>query len=357
MEIVRTTSPAASQSDPVGGDQRAGAAVDFEAVALLAERIIANVEQVMIGKRDVSELLLVALLCEGHALIEDVPGVGKTTLARAVACSIGGEFRRIQFTPDLLPTDISGLTYFDQKQSEFRFRPGPLFTNVVLADEINRATPRTQSALLEAMQERTVTVEGETMPLPRPFLVLATQNPVELEGTFPLPEAQLDRFLLRLAVGYPSHDEEDEILTRDQAGQPLEDLGPVASPAELITAARTTREVHVDPDLRHYVTAIVRGTREHEAVELGASPRASLALHRAAKALAVLRGRTMVLPDDVKQLVGPVLGHRIILSPDAHLRGRNVALVLDEVVNRTPVPVEGRIGLDGNGAVPPAGRG
>jgi MoxR-like ATPase len=195
------------------------------------------------------------------------------------------------------------------------------------------------------------------MPLPRPFLVLATENPVELEGTFPLPEAQLDRFLLRLAVGYPSHDEEDEILTRDQAGQSLEDLGPVATPADLTAAAHQTRDVHVDPDVRQYVTSIVRGTREHEAVELGASPRASLALYRAAKALAVMRGRAMVLPDDVKQLVGPVLSHRIILSPDAYLRGRNVAMVLDEVVNRTPVPVEGRIGLDPNGSVPRPGRG
>jgi MoxR-like ATPase len=357
MEIVRTTSPAASQTDNVGGDSWAASAAGFEAVALLAERVIANVERVMIGKRNVTELLLVALLCEGHALIEDVPGVGKTTLARAVACSIGGEFRRIQFTPDLLPTDISGLTYFDQKQSEFRFRPGPLFANVVLADEINRATPRTQSALLEAMQERTVTTEGETMPLPHPFLVLATENPVELEGTFPLPEAQLDRFLLRFAVGYPSHDEEDEILNRDQAGQTLEDLGPVATPPELVAAAHTTRNVHVDPDVRHYVTSIVRATRQHEAVELGASPRASLALYRAAKAMAVLRGRPMALPDDVKQLVGPVLGHRIILSPDSHLRGRNVSTVLDEIVKQTPAPVEGRIGLDGNGSVPLTGRG
>ncbi len=275
-----------------------------------------------------------------------MPGVGKTTLARAVARSIGGEFRRIQFTPDLLPTDVGGLTYFDQKLGDFRFRPGPVFANVVLADEINRATPRTQSALLEAMEERTVTIEGETMSLPRPFLVLATENPIELEGTFPLPEAQLDRFLLKLAVGYPDHDDEDEILARDQAGNPLTDLAAVASPAELVAAGQTARAVHADDGIRHYVTSIVRATREHDAVDLGASPRGSLALFRAAKARAALHGRDMVLPDDVKALVGPVLGHRLILSPEARLRGRDVPRVLAEAVERVPAPVEGRIGLD-----------
>ncbi|HEY8446933.1 MAG TPA: MoxR family ATPase [Thermomicrobiales bacterium] len=314
-------------------------------VNALAERVLENVGRVIVGKRDVAELLLVALLCEGHVLIEDVPGVGKTTLARAVARSIGGSFRRIQFTPDLLPTDISGLTYFDQRASEFRFRPGPLFANVVLADEINRATPRTQSALLEAMEERTVTVEGETMPLPRPFLVLATENPIELEGTFPLPEAQLDRFLLRLAVGYPSHEEEDELLARQGEAPEVADLPAVTTPDEVLAAAEAARAVYVSPEIRHYLTTIVRATRTHEAVALGGSPRASLALFRAAQAFAAIRGREAVLPDDIKALVEPVLGHRLILSPEARLRGRQVPAVLAEIIAETPVPVEGDAGL------------
>jgi MoxR-like ATPase len=318
---------------------------DVASVAGLAERVLENVGRVIVGKRDVAELLLVALLAEGHVLIEDVPGVGKTTLARAMARSIGGEFRRIQFTPDLLPTDIGGLSYFDQKAGDFRFRPGPVFANVVLADEINRATPRTQSALLEAMEERTVTVEGETMALPRPFLVLATENPIELEGTFPLPEAQLDRFLLRLAIGYPAHDEEDEILARHQAGEGVTELPETASPDELLDAAAAVRRVYASDEVRHYATAIVRATRGHEAIELGASPRASLALYRAAQARAAVRGREMVLPDDVKGLVLPVLGHRVLLSPEARLRGRTVETVLEEIVGGVPVPVEGKIGV------------
>ncbi|HEY7034923.1 MAG TPA: AAA family ATPase [Thermomicrobiales bacterium] len=321
------------------------APVDVASVAALAERVLDNVGRVIVGKRDVVELLLVALLAEGHVLIEDVPGVGKTTLARAMARSIGGEFRRIQFTPDLLPTDVGGLSFFDQKMGDFRFRPGPVFANVVLADEINRATPRTQSALLEAMEERTVTVEGETMALPRPFLVLATENPIELEGTFPLPEAQLDRFLLRLAVGYPAHDEEDEILARHRTGVQVAELAAVASPDDLLNAASALRGVYASDDVRHYVTAIVRATRGHEAIELGASPRASLALYRAAQALAAARGRGMVLPDDVKALVLPVLAHRVLLSPEARLRGRNIDTVLKEIVAGVAVPVEGAIGL------------
>jgi MoxR-like ATPase len=328
------------------GDRERAVAADAEQVAALAERIIANIEQVIVGKREVIEVLLVALLCEGHVLIEDVPGVGKTTLARAIARSIGGEFRRIQFTPDLLPTDIGGLTYFDQKAGDFRFRPGPVFANVVLADEINRATPRTQSALLEAMEERTVTVEGETMPLPRPFLVLATENPIELEGTFPLPEAQLDRFLLRTTVGYPAHEDEDEILRRAHSGAGVDRLDPVATPEDLLAASRVAEAIHADEEIAHYVTSIVRGTRAHDAVELGASPRGSLALFRAAKARACLHGRDLVLPDDIKVLARAVLEHRVILAPEARLRGRNVAMVLAEVIERVPVPVEGRIGLD-----------
>ncbi|MGH2535475.1 MAG: AAA family ATPase [Thermomicrobiales bacterium] len=315
-------------------------------IAEAAARIRANIQKVIVGKDAVINLALVAVLCEGHILIEDVPGIGKTTLAKTLAASLGLAFRRIQFTPDLLPSDVTGVNTFNQKRQEFEFRPGPIFANVVLADEINRATPRTQSALLEAMEERTVTIEGETMSLPRPFLVLATENPIELEGTFPLPEAQLDRFLLKLAVGYPDHDDEDEILARDQAGNPLTDLAAVASPAELVAAGQTARAVHADDGIRHYVTSIVRATREHDAVDLGASPRGSLALFRAAKARAALHGRDMVLPDDVKALVGPVLGHRLILSPEARLRGRDVPRVLAEAVERVPAPVEGRIGLD-----------
>jgi MoxR-like ATPase len=320
-------------------------------VALLARRIATSVNRVIVGKSEVVERLLVALLCEGHTLIEDVPGVGKTTLARALAASIGGEFRRIQFTPDLLPTDVGGIVFFDQKLSDFRFRPGPIFANVVLADEINRATPRTQSALLEAMEERTVSVEGETLALPRPFLVLATENPIELEGTFPLPEAQLDRFLLRLAVGYPSHEEEDAILERGRTGVSPADLMPVCGPDDLLAATAVVREVFVRPDVRHYLTAVVRATRDHPALALGGSPRGSLALFRACQALAAIRGRGAVLPDDVKELAPVVLGHRLILAPEAQLRGRDVTAILDEILAGTPVPVEGTIGM----VAPPAG--
>jgi MoxR-like ATPase len=309
-------------------------------VAEFAERLLDNVDRVMVGKRSVAELLVVALLCEGHVLLEDVPGVGKTTLARSIARSLGGEFKRIQFTPDLLPSDISGLSFFNQKQGDFEFRAGPVFTNILLADEINRATPRTQSALLEAMEERTVTIEGETMPLPRPFLVLATENPIELEGTFPLPEAQLDRFLLRIEVGYPDADQEDEMLERLQHGHPLDSLASVASTEELVAAIDSTRQVHVEPELRRYISSVVRATRDHDAVELGVSPRGSVALFRATQAVAAVRGRTFALPDDVKAVVAAVLGHRILLSPDARLRGRTVSRILAEILGTTAVPVE-----------------
>jgi MoxR-like ATPase len=309
-------------------------------VQALAARARANVERVMVGKRELIDLTLVALLCEGHVLIEDVPGLGKTVLAKSVARTLGCSFRRIQFTPDLLPTDVTGLSFFDQKEQEWEFRPGPIFAQVVLADEINRATPRTQSALLEAMEERQVTGDGETRPLPRPFIVLATQNPIELEGTFPLPEAQLDRFLLRLSVGYPTAEEERRVLRRFAAGSPLDDLAPVVEAAELVEMARRCRDVRVVDPVEEYVVEVVRASRRHPAVELGASPRGSLALYRGAQALAAIQGRDYVIPDDIKRLAPAVLGHRLILRSGARLRGQQLDEIVAEIVAGVPAPVE-----------------
>jgi MoxR-like ATPase len=305
-----------------------------------AQRVIENVGQVIVGKGEVVELVLVALLCEGHVLIEDVPGIGKTTLAKAAARSLGCTFKRIQFTPDLLPSDVTGITFFNQKRQEFEYRPGPIMAQIILADEINRATPRTQSALLEAMQEQQVTVDVETKPLPRPFLVLATQNPIELEGTFPLPEAQVDRFLLRLKLGYPTVDEENRILLRFEQHDPLEDLQPVISSDELLAMQEESRRVRVEESVREYIVRICRATRGHPAVELGASPRGTLFLYKTSQALAALRGRDYVIPDDVKHLAPYVLTHRLIISPQTRLRGRTGEEIVREVVASVAVPVE-----------------
>jgi len=304
-----------------------------------AQAIQENVGRVIIGKGDVTELLLAAALVEGHVLLEDVPGIGKTTLAKALARSLDCSFSRIQFTPDLLPSDVTGLNYYNQKIQEFEFRPGPVLNQVLLADEINRATPRTQSSLLEAMQEQQVTVDGETHPLPRPFLVIATQNPIELEGTFPLPEAQVDRFLMQLRLGYPSQAEEDEILLRYQRDDPLDSLSPMASTEDVLALQGQVKEIHVSADVRHYILQVVRATREHEAVSLGVSPRGALALFKASQALAALRGRDYVIPSDVQHLAPPILTHRVHISPQIRLRGRTPEQVVAEITEAVPVPV------------------
>ena len=313
---------------------------DINAVAEAARKVHEQIERVMVGKRDVTELLLVAILCDGHVLIEDVPGIGKTMLARAMSRSLGCTFRRVQFTPDLLPSDITGTHVFDQKTGDFVFRKGPVFTQVLLADEINRATPRTQSALLEAMDEKQVTAEGESMALPKPFLVLATQNPIELEGTFPLPEAQLDRFLLRVRMGYPTEEEDAVILDRFMQDNPIEDIVSVLSAEDLVSLQAACREVTVEADVREYISKLTQASRNHPEIELGASPRAMLGLLHASQALAAIRGRSYVIPDDVKELVPAVFEHRISLQAQSNLRGDSVAAVLKEIVDSVAAPVE-----------------
>ncbi len=304
----------------------------------LAGRIIANIGRVMVGKEREVEWAVIALMSGGHLLIEDVPGVGKTMLARSLARSTGCTFRRIQFTPDLLPTDVTGASIYNQKTGDFEFRPGPIMAQVVLADEINRASPRTQSALLEAMEERQVTVDGVSHPLPRPFMVLATQNPIEYEGTFPLPEAQLDRFFMRLHLGYPSVQDEVTIMDRQVHAHPIETLQPVCGPADILALQEAVKRVWVDPLIKLYIAQLVDATRHHEAVYLGASPRGSLALQRACQARALLAGRDYVLPDDVKELAYPVLGHRIMVAPASRMRGITSQQVVEECLGRLTVP-------------------
>jgi MoxR-like ATPase len=312
----------------------------MERIKNIADAIRSNVGRVMIGKLTVIDLLLVALLSDGHVLIEDVPGMGKTMIAKALARSLGATFQRIQGTPDLLPTDIIGVSYFDQRRNDFVFRQGPLFTQILLVDEVNRTTPRTQSALLEAMAERQVTVERESTLLPKPFLVLATQNPVEQEGTFPLPEAQLDRFLLRIQIGYPSEDEEEAILHRFKHEEPLERLQPVIGIEQIIELQQLIRQVQWQAEVERYLLAIVRATRRHAAVQLGVSPRGTLALYRACEALAAIQGRDYVEPDDIKRLASPVLAHRLLMKARTRALGQRTVEIIEEIIQATPVPVE-----------------
>ncbi len=305
---------------------------------LIAERIIQNVERVIVGKRKEIELAITVLMCGGHLLIVDVPGVGKTMMARALARSTGLTFRRIQFTPDLLPSDITGVSVYNQKTGDFEFRPGPIMAQVVLADEVNRATPKTQSALLEAMEERQVTVDGVTHRMPQPFMVIATQNPIEYEGTFPLPEAQLDRFMAQIHLGYPSPTDEVLVLDAQQIQHPVDSLEQVTNATEILQLQAAVKEIYVDPLIKQYIVALANATRQHEAVYLGASPRGSLSLFRTAQARALLAGRDFVTPDDVKALAHATLAHRIIVSPGARVKGTTAEEVVTACLNRVPVP-------------------
>jgi MoxR-like ATPase len=322
----------------------AGPAPEVGRVKEAAERIAENISRVIVGKRETIQNVLIALLCEGHVLIEDVPGVGKTLLARAVAKSIGCRFKRIQCTPDLLPSDVTGIYFFNQKESVFEFRPGPIIAHIVLVDEINRAMPRTQSSLLECMQEQQITVDLETVALPRPFLVLATQNPIELEGTFPLPEAQLDRFLLRVRMGYPDEGEEEMILTRFHEENPLDSLQSVVEAGEILELQKNCRRVYVEDTVRRYITSLTRATRDHDQVKLGASPRASLGLYLAAQARAAVQGRGYVIPDDVKSLATPVLAHRFIVKAEFRIKGKTQEAIVREILSAVSVPTEGAAG-------------
>jgi MoxR-like ATPase len=319
---------------------------------LIAQRVARaaceNVERVIVGKRQEVLLTLVAVLCRGHVLLEDVPGVGKTVMAKAIARTLGADFKRIQFTPDLLPSDVTGVNVFNQQTGRFEFRPGPIVAQIVLADEINRATPKTQAALLEAMEERQITVDGVTHPLPSPFIVLATENPIEYEGTFPLPEAQLDRFLIRLSLGYPGRANELELLDRQHRSHPLDALGQAVTVEELLAAQAAVREVHVAQPIKEYIVSLAEATRAHDEVYLGASPRGSLALYNTARAWAAISGRDYVVPDDVKALAEPTLAHRVIVHPAARIKNVDSRVVIADILARTPVP----------GAQPaPAGRG
>jgi MoxR-like ATPase len=311
---------------------------NIEVVQSLAERVIGNVERVIVGKRREVQMTLIGLLCEGHLLIEDVPGVGKTMLARSIAKSIGCSFRRIQFTPDMLPSDVTGVSMFNQKTREFEFRPGPLVAQIVLADEINRATPKTQSALLEAMEERQMTVDGITYPMERPFLVLATQNPIEYEGTFPLPEAQIDRFMMRVSLGYPSAADEMRILELQREHHPVEDIGQIVTADELVAAQTAIKQVYVDDLVKEYIVELANASRRHPDVYLGASPRGSLALFHATRAYAALEGRTYVIPDDVKALLVATLAHRLIISPSARLKSVEARAIVEQISASVPVP-------------------
>jgi MoxR-like ATPase len=311
----------------------------MSSISSFAQQVTQNVEKVIVGKAAVIELLLAALLCDGHVLLEDVPGVGKTMLARALATSLGVSFKRLQCTPDLLPNDVTGVSVFNQQSRQFEFLPGPAFANIVLADEINRATPRTQSALLEAMGERQVTVDGVTRPLARPFMVLATQNPIEYEGTFPLPEAQLDRFLLKLSLGYLDVAEERDLLLHLRREHPIDSLQPVSDGAQILPLAEQVWDVHVDDTVRDYIVRLVQATRQHPDLMLGASPRGSLALYKTGQALAALRGRSFVLPDDVKLLAPLALAHRCIVRPESALRGRTAELIVQEILAETPLDI------------------
>lgn len=319
---------------------QSGTSSASEFVAELSSKLRDSVQRVIVGKSETIDLVVLALLCRGHVLLEDVPGTGKTTLAKALAASLDSQFNRIQFTPDLVPADVLGVNFFNAKNGEFEFRPGPIFSEILLADEINRATPRTQSALLEAMQERQASIDGVTSPVPEPFMVMATLNPVEMEGTFPLPEAQLDRFMVRASIGYPGRDEESAMLSRFQHGESLNALPSVATGDDISKARDVIDEVTVDQTVSGYLLDIIDATRNSSSLRLGASPRASLALQHAAQGWAAMQGRSYVLPDDVKHLAVPVLSHRLLAETTSELRGQATATILTEIIESTPVPIE-----------------